>query len=55
VRRTSADILIDWTQAQAALKAAQNLPAGAERVEALRRAGQMRFDAVKSRLEYENV
>ena len=35
--------------AQAALEAARQLPVGAERVEALRRAGQLRYDADEMR------
>lgn len=53
--KNSANIPSDWTKAQDALKRAQTLPAGAERVEALRRAGQMRFDALKNRTEYDTV
>jgi hypothetical protein len=39
-----------WKAAQAALEAARQLPVGAERVEALRRAGQLRYDAEKMRM-----
>jgi hypothetical protein len=35
----------DWDAAEAALEAARRLPAGAERFEALKKAGQLRFDA----------
>ena len=35
----------DWEVAQAALEAARQLPAGAERFEALRKAGRLRYDA----------
>jgi hypothetical protein len=33
--------------AEAALRAAQDMPSGSERIAALRKAGQMRFDAYK--------
>ena len=39
----------EWQAAQAALEAAQRLPGGAERFEALRHAGQLRYDADKRR------
>ena len=39
----------DWEVAQAALEAARQLPAGAERFEALRKAGQLRYDADRKR------
>jgi hypothetical protein len=35
----------EWVAAEAALKAAQDMPAGPERIAALRRAGQLRYDA----------
>jgi hypothetical protein len=35
----------DWLAAEQALKAAQTLPGGPERIAALKRAGQLRFDA----------
>jgi hypothetical protein len=38
-----------WEAAQAALAAAQNLPAGSERLTALRKAGQLRFEADEKR------
>jgi hypothetical protein len=45
-----------WRAAEAALSAAQKLPGGSERIEALRRAGQLRFEADKLRraFEYQN-
>jgi hypothetical protein len=41
--------------AQAALQAAQSMPPGSERISALRRAGQMRFDADKKMKAQEDV
>jgi hypothetical protein len=38
-----------WAAAQAALEAARQLPAGAERFEALKKAGQLRYEADKTR------
>jgi hypothetical protein len=38
-----------WEAAQAALEAARQLPVGAERAEALKKAGQLRYDADKNR------
>jgi hypothetical protein len=35
----------EWRAAELALKAAQTMPGGAERIAALRKAGQLRFDA----------
>jgi hypothetical protein len=35
----------DWQAAELALKAAQEMPGGSERIAALKRAGQLRFDA----------
>ena len=35
----------DWEVAQATLEAARQLPAGVERIEALKKAGQLRYDA----------
>jgi hypothetical protein len=35
----------DWQTAELALKAAQKMPGGPERIAALKRAGQLRFDA----------
>ncbi len=40
---SSADLA--WREAQAALEAARQLPAGLERFEALKKAGKLRFDA----------
>ena len=39
----------DWLAAEEALKAAQQMPAGPERIAALKRAGRMRFDACKKK------
>jgi hypothetical protein len=39
----------DWEAAQANLEAARQLPAGVERIEALKKAGQLRYDADKKR------
>jgi hypothetical protein len=39
----------DWEAAQAALEAARQLPVGAERFEALKKAGQLRYDADRKR------
>jgi hypothetical protein len=39
----------DWIAAQAALEAARQLPVGAERFEALKKAGQLRYDADRKR------
>jgi hypothetical protein len=39
----------EWEAAQAALEAAQKLPGGPERFDALRKAGQMRYDADRRR------
>lgn len=38
----------DWAEAQAALAAAQAMPGGPERIEALKRAGRMRFHATQA-------
>ena len=43
----------DWIAAEAALKTARNLPSGPERIEALKRAGQMRYEADRKRRERE--
>ena len=43
----------DWNAAQAALSAAQRMPGGPERIEALKRAGQLRFDALERQCERE--
>jgi hypothetical protein len=40
---------LDLLAAEAALSAAQRMPGGPERIAALRRAGQMRFDADERR------
>jgi hypothetical protein len=39
----------DWEVAEAAFEAARQLPAGAERFEALKKAGQLRYEADKKR------
>jgi hypothetical protein len=39
----------DWKVAEAALEKARGLPGGAERIEALRQAGRLRFEANKKR------
>jgi hypothetical protein len=41
----------DWEMAQAAFEAARQLPASAERFEALKKAGQLRYEADKKRNE----
>jgi hypothetical protein len=41
---------VDWLAAEAALADARKMPGGAERIEALRRADQLRNDADKRRL-----
>jgi hypothetical protein len=43
----------EWEAAEAALKAAQKLPGGAERYQALKHAGQLRYNADKRRRETE--
>ncbi len=43
----------EWEAAEAALKAAQEMPAGAERIAALRKAGQKRFDAFEKKRHFE--
>ena len=40
----------DWKAAEAALEAACRLPSGAARIEALKHAGRLRFDADRKRL-----
>jgi hypothetical protein len=40
---------VDWEAAQAALEAARLLPVGAERFEALKKAGRLRYEACKKR------
>ena len=37
----------EWWAAEAALAAAQKMPGGPERIEAQRRAGQLRYEAAK--------
>jgi hypothetical protein len=44
----------DLRAAEAALQAAQRMPRGPKRISALRKAGQMRFDAYKRRSPIEN-
>jgi hypothetical protein len=39
----------EWEAAQAAFETARQLPAGAERFEALKKAGQLRYEADKKR------
>jgi hypothetical protein len=39
----------DWVVAQAALEAARQLPAGVKRFDALKKAGQLRYDADRKR------
>jgi hypothetical protein len=48
-KKTDDAILEEWQAAQAALAAARQLPVGAERVEALKKAGQLRYDADRKR------
>jgi hypothetical protein len=43
----------EWEAAEEALKAAQKMPGGPERIAALRKAGQMRFDAFKKKRHFE--
>jgi hypothetical protein len=43
----------EWKAAEAALEAARRLPGGAARIEALRQAGRLRFDADRKRLNKE--
>ena len=43
----------EWEAAQAAVSAAQKMPGGPERIEALRKAGQLRFEADKRRRQRE--
>lgn len=49
MKKKSDNIPSEWDLAQAALEAAQKLPRGAERVKALKKAGQMRFEADQRR------
>jgi hypothetical protein len=43
----------EWAAAQAALFAAQKIPGGPDRIEALRKAGQLRFEADQRRRQRE--
>ena len=43
----------DWKAAEAALDAAREMPSGAARIKALKKAGQMRFEADRRRREQE--
>jgi hypothetical protein len=43
----------DWKAAEAALEKARGLPGGAERIEALKQAGRLRFEADRNRQEKE--
>ena len=43
----------EWRAAEAALATAQNMPVGPERIGALRRAGQLRYEADKRRRSIE--
>jgi hypothetical protein len=43
----------EWEAAEEALKAAQKMPGGPERIAALRKAGQMRFDAYEKKRHLE--
>jgi hypothetical protein len=43
----------EWEAAEEAHKAAQNMPGGPERIAALRKAGQMRFDAYEKKRHFE--
>ena len=43
----------EWEAAEEALKAAQDMPGGPERIAALKKAGQMRFDAFEKRRRFE--
>ena len=44
----------EWRAAEAALTAARKIPVGAERIEALKRVGQLRYEADKRRRSNEN-
>ena len=44
----------EWKAAEAALAAAQKMPGGPERFEALKRAGQLRYEADKRRRAIED-
>ena len=43
----------DWKVAEAALEKARALPGGAERIEALKQAGRLRFEADRNRQKSE--
>ena len=43
----------DWKAAEAALDAAREMPSGAARIEALKKVGQMRFEADRRRRKQE--
>ena len=43
----------EWEAAEEALKAAQKMPGGPERIAALKKAGQMRFDAFEKKRHFE--
>jgi hypothetical protein len=43
----------DWKVAKAALEKARGLPCGAERIEALKQAGRLRFEADRNRQKNE--
>jgi len=43
----------DWKVAEAALEKARGLPGGAERIEALKQAGRLRFEADRNRQKKE--
>ena len=44
----------EWEAAEEALKAAQEMPGGPERIAALKKAGQMRFDASEKKRHFED-
>ena len=44
----------EWEAAEEALKAAQKMPGGPERIAALRKAGQMRLDASEKKRHFED-
>ena len=44
----------EWRAAEAALAAAREIPVGPERIEALKRVGQLRYEADKRRRSNEN-
>ena len=49
ISKKSEELDEELRAAEEALKAAQNMPGGPERIAALRKAGQMRFDAYRRR------